>query len=270
MTQYSFLQIILFFFIYCFIGWIWETAYVSVRKRKFVNRGFLHGPLIPIYGFGAMAILFATMPVKDNLFLVFICGMIGASVLELVTGCTMEAIFHVRYWDYTNIPTNIKGYISLPTSIVWGLFSILMIKFIHAHVEYYVLELSRTATEVITVFLVMMGSMDFAVSVRDAFNLKEILRHISELEKVQRAQKRMDVIAAVWDNDKEVFLANLKERLGSKLASLEKREFRGIKSLLERNPSASSNRYSELFETVKTTLKEIKLPVRKSKKNESE
>ena len=62
-----------------------------------------------------MAILFATLPVKDNLWLVFICGMLGASVLELVTGCTMEAIFHVRYWDYTNIPTNIKGYISLPT-----------------------------------------------------------------------------------------------------------------------------------------------------------
>lgn len=118
MTQYSFLQIIIFFFAYCFLGWIWETSYVSIREHKFVNRGFLHGPLIPIYGFGAMAILFATLPVKDNLWLVFICGMLGASALELVTGCTMKAVFHVRYWDYTNIPTNIKGYISLPTSIV--------------------------------------------------------------------------------------------------------------------------------------------------------
>lgn len=265
MTQYSFLQIILFFFIYCFMGWIWETAYVSIRKHKFINRGFLHGPLIPIYGFGAMAILFATMPVKDNLFLVFICGMIGASALELATGCAMEAIFHVRYWDYTNIPTNIKGYISLPTSIVWGFFSILMIKFIHAHVEHYVLALSRTATEVITVLLVMVGSMDLAVSVRDALNLKEILRHISELEKVQRAQKRMDVIVAVWDNDRENFKENLKEKLSSKLASLEKGEFRGIKGLLDRNPTASSSRYSELFDTVKTTLKDLKHPGKKEK-----
>ena len=175
MTQYSFLQVIMFFFAYCFLGWIWETGYVSIREHKFVNRGFLHGPLIPIYGFGAMAILFATLPVKDNLWLVFICGMFGASALELVTGCTMEAIFHVRYWDYTNIPTNIKGYISLPTSIVWGLFSILMIKFIHRPIEHAVLSLSQTATEVLTVFLVMFGSMDLGISIRDALDLKEIL-----------------------------------------------------------------------------------------------
>ena len=256
MTQYSFLQIVMFFFAYCFLGWIWETSYVSIRKHKFVNRGFLHGPLIPIYGFGAMAILFATLPVKDNLWLVFICGMLGASVLELVTGCVMEAIFHVRYWDYTNIPTNIKGYISLPTSIVWGFFSILMIKFIHKPIEQVVLGLSQTATEVLTVFLVMFGSMDLGVSIRDALDLKEILKHISEMEKVQRAQKRMDVIAAVLDNDME----NFKEKITSRLSGMEKGEFRRIKSLIERNPSAKSTRYSELFDSFKTTIKELKRP----------
>lgn len=256
MTQYSFLQIIMFFFAYCFLGWIWETSYVSIRKHKFVNRGFLHGPLIPIYGFGAMAILFATLPVKDNLWLVFICGMLGASVLELVTGCVMEAIFHVRYWDYTNIPTNIKGYISLPTSIVWGFFSILMIKFIHKPIEHVVLGLSQTATEVLTVFLVMFGSMDLGISIRDALDLKEILKHISEMEKVQRAQKRMDVIAAVLDNDME----NFKEKITTRLSGMEKGEFRRIKSLLERNPSAKSTRYSELFDSFKTTIKELKRP----------
>ncbi len=256
MTQYSFLQIIMFFFAYCFLGWIWETSYVSIRNHKFVNRGFLHGPLIPIYGFGAMAILFATLPVKDNLWLVFICGMLGASALELVTGCTMEAIFHVRYWDYTNIPTNIKGYISLPTSIVWGLFSILMIKFIHKPIEHAVLSLSQTATEVLTVFLVMFGSMDLGISIRDALDLKEILKHISEMESVQRAQKRMDVIAAVLDNDVE----NFKEKITNRLSGMEKGEFRRIKSLLERNPSAKSTRYSELFDSFKTTIKELKRP----------
>ncbi len=256
MTQYSFLQIIIFFFAYCFLGWIWETSYVSIRKHKFVNRGFLHGPLIPIYGFGAMAILFATLPVKDNLFLVFVCGMLGASALELVTGCAMEAIFHVRYWDYTNIPTNIKGYISLPTSIVWGFFSILMIKFIHKPIEHAVLDLSQTATEVLTVFLVMFGSMDLGVSIRDALDLKEILKHISEMESVQRAQKRMDVIAAVLDDDVE----NFKDRITNRLSGMEKGEYKRIKSLLERNPSAKSTRYSKLFDSFKVTIKELKRP----------
>ena len=182
--------------------------------------------------------------------------MLGASVLELVTGCTMEAIFHVRYWDYTNIPTNIKGYISLPTSIVWGFFSILMIKFIHNPIEHMVLSLSQTATEVLTVILVMFGSMDLGVSIRDALDLKEILKHISEMQSVQRAQKRMDVIAAVFDNDME----NFKEKISSRLSGLEKGEFRRIKGLLDRNPSAKSTRYSDMFESFKSTIKELKRP----------
>lgn len=264
MSNYSFLQIVMFFLIYCFFGWIWETFYVSVRKRKFVNRGFLHGPLIPIYGFGAMAILFATLPVKDNLFLVFLCGMLGASVLELVTGTVMEAIFHVRYWDYTNIPTNIKGYVSLPTSVVWGVFSIIMIKFIHSPIERFVLGISQTGTEVCTVLLVMFTSMDFAVSVREALDLKEILKNIAGLEKVQRAQKRMDVIAAIWDNDME----NIKEKLTEKLSVLGKGEFRRIKGLLERNPSATSKRYAGLFDTVKLTMKEWKKNPKKEEQEE--
>lgn len=252
--NYSFLQIIIFFFIYCFIGWIWETLYVSIRTQKFVNRGFLHGPMIPIYGFGALAILFATLPVKDNLVLVFICGMIGASVLELVTGCTMEAIFHVRYWDYTDIPTNIKGYISVPTSIVWGIFSIIMIKYIHMPIERMVLSLSQLQLEVSSVVLVFIGSSDLALSTREALDLKEILMNIHELEKIKRAHRRMDVMVALIDNDVEA----LKKRVEDRIEKLEKGEFKRIKSILERNPSARSHRYKDVFDEFRDALKNKK------------
>lgn len=258
MFEYSLLQIIIFFFIYCFAGWIWESCYVSVRKRRWVNRGFLHGPIIPIYGFGALTILFATLPVKDNLWLVFICGMLGASVLELVTGTVMEALFHVRLWDYTNVPTNIKGYISLPTSMVWGVFSIIMVKFVHEPVSDFVLRIPPRVTELLAVVLTIFGSIDTTLSVREALDLKAILKKISENESVARVQKRMDVLAAVIDNDVEA----AKERINQKLEMLDLSEFKRVKSLLDRNPTASSKRYQEYFATVKASFKEIK----KSKK----
>ena len=81
MYSYSVAQWILFFFAYCFLGCVWECCYVSVKERHWVNRGFLNGPCLPIYGFGAIAILFLTLPVRHNLTAVFFLGMFGATLL---------------------------------------------------------------------------------------------------------------------------------------------------------------------------------------------
>ncbi len=95
MYTYSTMQWILFFYIYCFIGWIWETSYVSIRTKHFTNRGFMHGPFLPIYGTGAIVILLATIPVKSIIPLVFLFGMIAATLLEFFTGAAMLKLFHV-------------------------------------------------------------------------------------------------------------------------------------------------------------------------------
>ena len=100
---------------------------MSVKQKKWVNRGFLHGPFLPIYGSGAICVLLMTIPVKEHLFAVFFMGMLGATVLEYMTGCIMEKLFGVRYWDYSNIPLNLHGYICLIASIGWGIFSVIMI-----------------------------------------------------------------------------------------------------------------------------------------------
>ena len=110
----------LLFFFYCFCGWVWESCYVSAKQRQWVNRGFLHGPLLPIYGSGAIIILFVTLPVADNLWLVYVLGMLAATLLEYVVGAVMEQLFKVRYWDYTKQPCNLHGYICLTSSIAWG------------------------------------------------------------------------------------------------------------------------------------------------------
>ena len=110
----------LFFFLYSFLGWIWESGYVSLREKRWMNRGFLNGPLLPIYGFGAVFILLFTLPVAANPLLVFLMGMAGATLLEYVTGSFLENTFHVRYWDYSMYRWNLHGHICLAASLCWG------------------------------------------------------------------------------------------------------------------------------------------------------
>ena len=121
---YTQTQWIMMFYFYCVAGWVWETLYVSIRKKQWINRGFLYGPWLPIYGTGAILILFTTLPFAESGFLIFLIGMISATALEYVTGAVMERIFHMRYWDYSEEPLNLNGQICLKVSVAWGFFSL--------------------------------------------------------------------------------------------------------------------------------------------------
>lgn len=216
MCGYHFFQWILFFFIYCFFGWIWESCYVSVREHKWVNRGFLHGPLIPIYGFGAVAVLFVTIPVRDHLVLVYILGMIGATLLEYVTGAVMEKIFKVRYWDYSGKFLNLNGHICLMASLAWGAFSVLMIRYIHAPVEKAVLWMQADVAQIVVVAMVVALAVDATQSFNEAMDLKEIIERMAESsQELKRIQKRVDVIVAVIDAD----IQGYKKTLGGYLSA---------------------------------------------------
>ncbi len=205
-----FIQWVLFFFIYCFFGWIWETTYVSLKTKRFTNRGFLNGPLLPIYGFGSVAILFVTIPVQFSNILIFMVGMIAATVLEFLTGVAMEAIFKVRYWDYSTQKFNYKGHICLKSSIAWGFGTLFITKTVQVPIVAFVCEIPSIIQETITVILCIAASCDMAFSIRDALDVKEILMNIKQNnEEIQRIQKRLDVLIAVMDDETK----NLKQKL---------------------------------------------------------
>ena len=117
---YTTVDWLMFFYIYCFLGWCFESTYVSIQHKKWINRGFMRGPFLPLYGSGAVIMLFVTIPVRDNVFLTFLFGAVGATILEYFTGAAMEALFKVRYWDYSNNRFNLNGHICLGTTIAWG------------------------------------------------------------------------------------------------------------------------------------------------------
>lgn len=175
MYEYSWYQWLTFFFIYCFFGWIFESTYVSLKKRQFVNRGFLRLPLLPLYGTGAVMMLWVSLPVKDNLFLVYVSGVVAATVLEYVTGWGMERMFKMKYWDYSNQRFNVKGYICLSSSIAWGFLTILLTEVIHRPIERYVLGLPLMVDLVCVIVVSLLFAADTAESVKAALDLAKVL-----------------------------------------------------------------------------------------------
>ena len=106
------------FVAYSFLGWCCETTYCSIGAGHFINRGFLSGPVCPVYGFGAMAVILLLEPVKNSAALVFLLGMAVASVLEYITGWLLETLFHTKWWDYSTYRFNIHGRVCLRNSLM--------------------------------------------------------------------------------------------------------------------------------------------------------
>ena len=180
MYVYSPGQWALLFFFYCFCGWVWESCYVSAKQRRWVNRGFLHGPLLPIYGSGAIIILFVTLPVADNFWLVYLLGTLAATALEYVVGAVMEQLFKVRYWDYSKQPCNLHGYICLSSSIAWGFFSDLLVYWIHPPVDRLLHRLPALLVNPLAAVIAAAFIVDTVKSTKAAVDLREVLTRLTE------------------------------------------------------------------------------------------
>ena len=129
MDSYNVYQLLWIFFVYSFIGWCGEAAMAAVHRHKFVNRGFVSGPICPVYGAGAAAVAVFLPELKDQLFFLFLGGMIVTTFVEYLTGRLLELIFHRKWWDYSDEKFNLDGYVCLKNSAIWGLCSVLMICF---------------------------------------------------------------------------------------------------------------------------------------------
>lgn len=125
--SYTFYQILWTFLFYSFLGWFIEVVVFAIKEKKFVNRGFLNGPLCPIYGFGVLSVLAVVTPFKDNIFLLFVVSIILTTTLEFLVGFILEKSFHQKWWDYADKRFNFLGYISLDTSLAWGALCVLMV-----------------------------------------------------------------------------------------------------------------------------------------------
>lgn len=132
---YPVTQLILFFFFYAFVGWVMETCYCSFIERKYVARGFLYGPICPIYGVGVLLMILFFKPLTGNPVLFYITAVVVMSAWEYLVGWFLETTTHVKYWDYSHFKYNLNGRICLPISLTWGVLSYIVIFWIHPHTE---------------------------------------------------------------------------------------------------------------------------------------
>lgn len=175
---YRFLWI---FFIYAFLGWCTEVSYAALVTGKFVNRGFLNGPVCPIYGFGVVIVLGCLTPLAERLPLLFLGSVALTSALEWLTGFVLEKLFHQRWWDYSDEPFNLSGYVCLRFSIAWGLACMFVVKLLHPTVLLFIRLIPQTLGIVLLAAAGTVMAVDLTATVSTIVKLNRRLAQIDEL-----------------------------------------------------------------------------------------
>lgn len=230
----------------------------------------MHGPVLPIYGFGAIIALFVTIPVRDHYVMMYIVGALSATLLEYVTGVVMEALFKVRYWDYSNQKFQFQGHICLSSTIAWGFFVIFLVQVIHPPIEQFFLKVENLwggyPEEILSFGITIYFAADLAVSMKEAFELRDLLIYIekakAEAEHItEHIKERVDEKIAILDEEiiqKKEELHEMKVEFEGKMSyhkeQILKRDFRMIRRFLSAHPTAHSDKFKNAMEEIKTFL----------------
>ena len=185
-----------YFLIYSFLGWCTEVIYAAVAEGRIVNRGFLNGPVCPIYGFGILAVFgtvntglsrYGTSSLYKNLLLIFLCGMALTTMIELFGGWALDKLFHARWWDYSDKPLNFHGYICLQFSLLWGIGIVLIVKVVHPLIAAtFDRVLPETVGWPLMYFLYIVYAADTMLSVMIMVGLNKRLAELDEMQKKMR------------------------------------------------------------------------------------
>jgi len=169
------IKYILLFFFYSFAGWCLESLYCSIGEKKLINRGFLTGPLCPIYGVAALVItILIYNPFKDKPLLVFLLGIVFCDIVEYFTSYIMEKLFAARWWDYTYEFLNIKGRICLKHSLYWGVISVVFVNVIHPAVDNLYNKINGDYTVYILAVILVIFAADLVNAVRKALDIRKL------------------------------------------------------------------------------------------------
>ncbi|WZU00163.1 putative ABC transporter permease [Erysipelothrix sp. D19-032] len=241
----------IYWIIYSFIGWILETVYCSILSGKFEERGFLNGPLVPIYGFGAMIILATLLPYAFNPVLVFLLGLILTSSLEYLTSYIMEKAFKMRWWDYSEMFMNINGRVCLLNSTMFGALSLILVEYIHPVIVALIANISMEYLNYIAIALFALVIIDFIASLRATLNLQ------SRLFELNNIKYEIEKLKSKLEGSYEIRLKELNDSYDTLKATLKTREVRLLKAF----PRLKSESLQEFIEDVQDFYR-----IRKNKK----
>ncbi len=199
----AFLILFLSFYIYSIIGWIVETSYVSIKERKIANRGFLVGPYCPIYGLAAVSMIALLKGYKSEPITLFTCGTFIASTLEYLTSFSLEKIFKVRWWDYSNYKLNIDGRVCLINSLIFGLMCILLINNVNPMIADFIDNIPNNIFNVAIPLIFITFVIDCIVSVKTMLKIKKMVCFKQNLKK--------DYTEEMTDKAREILIEDSKK-----------------------------------------------------------
>ena len=251
------------FLIYAFLGWCSEVAFAAVNKGKFVNRGFLNGPVCPIYGFGMLIVVTALWGLKGNLILLFLGSATLTTALEFVTGFVLEKFFHDKWWDYSDMPFNIKGYICLKFTVLWGLAATFIVGAVHRFVYMLIVKMPTVPGIILLAVFAAAFVTDFVITVTELAKMPKKLGALLEAEKALRAisdkigENISDTTIAAKEKGSEIAVEN-KPKIDELKAEYEKKKQEFSAAFEKRNfvhrrivkafPNLKNGRYSAVYE----------------------
>ncbi len=284
LTEFA-VKTVYWFFLYGCIGWCVEVVYAAVKEHKLVNRGFLCGPICPIYGFGMVGLVYSVqlIPLPDSGSMsavsIFFIGMVLTTAIELVGGWVLYKLYHIRWWDYSKMKYNLGGYICPQFSLLWGLGSVLMIKVVHPLLARGSNPMPFRVMLILDIVLLILFVVDVIVSTAAAIGLNKYLSEIDELRARLRvtSDKLTTVLGTgamtadtVLDEQKlQLALAKLEGRentaelraeatarvaeLREKLAAVDRHPF-STRRLLRAFPNMKSLNYAETLAATRTAV----------------
>lgn len=273
--RYSIYEVLMLFCFYSVIGWCTEVIYATVNSGKFVNRGFLNGPVCPIYGAGVVLVLFVLEPLKDNIFILFIGSVLLTSLIEFITGLILEKIFNDKWWDYSKDPFNIRGYICLKFSLLWGVACIVVVDVIEPLIYDLIKVTPKVLGYIILTISLIIFLIDFIVTVSTILKFKKRLYIMDELvsklkdlsdeigenlsDGVLVAMEKQEVVKENVEDVRDRFILTVDiEKRKKELEELkdkyrkyfENKEF-GYERLFKAFPALQKGKYKERIEKIK-------------------
>ena len=244
-----------YFFLYAFLGWCAEVIFAAARKGVFVNRGFLNGPLCPIYGVGLVAVVALLEPVRDSLGLLYLGAVLVTSAIEFVTGFLMEKLFHQRWWDYSDMPFNIGGYVCLLFSLIWGLACVLIVDVVHPLIAGLVSHIPQKIGWPILIALLVLMAADYAITIACVLKLN---RRLSGLDDAAKRMRTVSDSLGEGLADGTIALRKKNEALREVLRERQEKENFVERRLVHAFPGMRSLKNKEALEAFKEHVRERK------------
>ena len=244
--------LITFFSIYSFLGWLTEVIYAYHKDHSFVNRGFLYGPLCPIYGSGIIIIILCLNNYKNNISLIFLIGMLLTSSLEYITGFILEKAFNTKWWDYSDMPLNLHGRICMSFSIIWGIASIFIVSFVHPLVSNLISNIPLFIVQIYALIFFIYFILDFTFTMLSLIKFNKFIIQI-----LKSKEELMNKIANFHPNfteENNLQIDNLKIKYHDLISKLHSNHIRLLKAF----PAITSNKDIFLLKEMKDILLKYK------------